>query len=106
MSLLVRIGGDIFSFLEVAEWRGNKFEGKHLGNKKTSSGTIATGLLFVFWLFITLLCLLLIFEYLLICLGWIMEATYCLLKHNLAYMFTTVNLSMFCSYCENGHSCI
>ena len=48
MSLLVRRGGDIFSFLEVAEWRRNKFEGKHLGSKKTSSGTIATSLLFAF----------------------------------------------------------
>ena len=59
-----------------------------------------------FWLFIILLCPLLMFEYLLICLGWIMKATYCLLKHNHTYMFTTVNLSMLCSYCENAHSCI
>ena len=44
----MRIGGDIFSFIEVAEWRRNKFGGKHLGIKRTSSGMIATGLLFVF----------------------------------------------------------
>ena len=48
MNLLVSRGGDILSFLEVAEWRRIQFEDKHLGSKKTSSGTIATGLLFVF----------------------------------------------------------
>ena len=108
VSLLVRRGGDIFSFLEVAG-------GEETGLKVSISGVkrlpqvrfLEAYCLFVFfWLIITLPCLLLIFEYLLICLGWIMKATYCLLKHNLAYMFTTVNLSMFCSYCENGHSCI
>ena len=43
-----------------------------------------------FWLFITLLCLLLIFEYSLICLGWIMKATYCLLRYNPAFMFAII----------------
>ena len=47
-SWLVRIGGDIFHFLKVAKWRRNKFGGKHLGSKRTSSSMIATGLLFVF----------------------------------------------------------
>ena len=103
----MRRGGDIFSFLEVAG-------GEETGLKVSISGVkrlpqvrlLEAYCLFFFWLIITLPCLLLIFEYLLICLGWIMKATYCLLKHNLACMFTTVNLSMFCSYCENGHSCI
>ena len=58
------------------------------------------------WLFITLLCLLLIFEYSLICLGWIMKATCCLLRYNPALMFAIVNLSMPCLHCENAHSCI
>ena len=53
-----------------------------------------------FWLFITLLCLLLMFEYSLICLEWIMKATCCLLRYNLAFMFGIVNLSMSCLCCE------
>ena len=53
-----------------------------------------------FWLFITLLCLLLIFECCLICLGWIMKATCCLLRYTLELMFDIVNLSMLCLCCE------
>ena len=52
------------------------------------------------WILITPLCFLLIFECCLVCLGWIMKATCCLLRYNLELMFDIVNLSISCLYCE------
>ena len=48
--------------------------------------------------------LLLMFEYLLVCLGWIMKATCCLLRYDPKLMFEVVNLNMPCFYCEIFHN--
>ena len=52
------------------------------------------------WILITPLRFLLMFEWLLVCLGWIMKATYCLLRYNPELMLDVVNLNMPCFYCE------
>ena len=52
------------------------------------------------WILITLLHFLLMFEWLLVCLGWIMKATYCLLRYNPELMLDVVNLNMPCFCCE------
>ena len=58
-----------------------------------------------------LLCIfLLISGCLLVCLGWIMKATYCLLRYNPELMLDVVNLNMPCFYFEitenHTHGCI
>ena len=39
-----------------------------------------------------------------VCLGWIMKATYCLLRYDPKLMFEVVNLNMPCFYCEIFHN--
>ena len=48
------------------------------------------------WILITPLCFLLMFECLLVCLGWIMKATCCLLRYNPESMSVFVNLGVPC----------
>ena len=71
--------------------------------RKTSSGMVTAGLL-MFLVVTSLPYLLLMFEYLLVCLGWIMKATCCLLRYDPKLMFEVVNLNMPCFYCEIFHN--
>ena len=52
------------------------------------------------WILITPLHFLLISGYLLVCLGWMMKATCCLLIYNLELMFAIVDLNAPCFYSE------
>ena len=54
----------------------------------------------LFRIFAISLHFLLISGYLLVCLGWMMKATCCLLIYNLEPMLDVVNLNMPCFYCE------
>ena len=71
--------------------------------RKTSSGMVTASLL-MFLVVTSLPYLLLMYKYLLVCLGWIMKATCCLLRYDPKLMFEVVNLNMPCFYYEIFHN--